>query len=183
MTSSYPGGRVLWLTGLSGAGKTTLAHMLDHRLKAWGIHSVMLDGDTIRDMLLEPAGHDRASRLKIASFNARLCRFLAQQGLTVICPTISLFHEIQAWNRANIPGYVEIFLDAPVEVVQTRDPKGIYQRFRQGEAKDVVGLDLKAEFPLAPDIYLPMDGSTPITASFETLINTLNGYFHGMHQS
>ncbi len=182
MTSSYPGGRVLWLTGLSGAGKSTLAQMLDAWLKEQGIHPVMLDGDAIRDMLPpELAGHDRASRLRIAGFNARLCRFLAHQGLTVICPTISMFHEIQAWNRDNIPGYVEIFLDAPIDLVKTRDPKGIYRRYERGEASEVVGLDIRAEYPLAPDIRLSMDGNTPIAASFDTLISALNGHFHGRH--
>jgi cytidine diphosphoramidate kinase len=181
--TAQPGGRVLWLTGLSGSGKTTLAHLLDRWLKDQGIHPVMLDGDAIRDLLLEPAGHDRNTRLRIAGFNARLCSFLAHQGLTVICPTISMFHEIQAWNRDNIPGYVEIFLDAPIDVVKARDPKGIYRRFEQGEASEVVGLDIRAEFPREPDIHLSMDGSTSVAASFQTLINTLNGRFHGRHQT
>ncbi|MBS1189590.1 MAG: adenylyl-sulfate kinase [Rhodocyclaceae bacterium] len=181
--SLIPGGCVLWLTGLSGSGKTTLARQLDLWLKSRGIHPVMLDGDAIRDLLLEPAGHDRATRLRIARFNARLCRFLSSQGLTVICPTISMFNEIQSWNRDNIPGYIEIFLDAPIDVVRARDPKGIYHRFERGEASEVVGLDIQAEFPQSPDIRLPMDRHISIESSFATLTSLLNGHLYGRNHS
>jgi adenylylsulfate kinase len=171
------GGKVFWITGLSGSGKTTLARRLDLWIKARGIHPVMLDGDAIRDVLLEPAGHDRASRLRIARFNARLCRFLASQGLVVICPTISMFHEIQDWNREHISGYVEIFLDAPIDLVGERDPKGIYHRYARGEAHEVVGLDIPAEYPTRPDIRLVMDRCTTIDNSFNILTKELQGHF------
>lgn len=175
--SATSGGKVFWITGLSGSGKSTLARRLDSWIKAHGIHPVMLDGDAIRDVLLEPAGHDRASRLRIARFNARLCRFLAGQGLAVICPTISMFHEIQDWNREHIPGYVEIFLDVPIDLVVERDPKGIYHRFAQGEAHEVVGLDIPAEYPVQPDIRLVMDRGTTIEHSFDSLTRELQGHF------
>ena len=166
-------GRVYWLTGLSGAGKSTLAAQLDIWFKSKGIHPVMLDGDAIRDLLLDTLGHDRDTRLRIAKFNARLCRFLSLQGLTVICPTISLFHEVQAWNRENIPGYVEIFLDVPMDVIRAGDPKGIYAKYSRGEVRDVVGLDIKAEFPLNPDIRLGRTGDQDIASTVSALCSKL----------
>lgn len=154
--------RVFWITGLSGAGKTTLAQLLLDHLKRQGLHPVMLDGDVIRDLLVESPGHDRETRLRIARFNARLCRFLALQDLTVICPTISMFDEVRAWNREHIPGYVEIFLDVPLEELKRRDPKGIYSGYANGRIRDVVGLDIPAQFPSTPDIHLRHDAaSTP----------------------
>lgn len=156
-------GAVYWLTGLSGAGKSTIAGLLSDWVKQQGVHPIMLDGDVVRDLLpLDARGHDRDSRLKIARFNAHLCHFLSVQGLTVICPTISLFHEVQAWNRENIPGYVEIFIDVPLHELQRRDPKGLYAQHRRGELKELVGLDIAAELPLHPDIHLShADGVTP----------------------
>ena len=167
-------GRVFWLTGLSGSGKTTVATLLVNWFMGLGIHPVLLDGDVIRDLLLEPAGHDRGSRLKIARFNARLCRFLSVQGLTVVCPTISLFHEVQAWNRQHVPGYVEILLDTPLEELRRRDPKGIYAKASRGEIHDVVGVDLPAEFPTKPDLRINfVEGRSP-AAILEHLIDSLH---------
>ena len=103
-------GRVFWITGLSGAGKSTLARALQARLP----QSILLDGDELRAVLGATAsGFDRQSRLELARTYARLCGLLAGQGHTVIMATISLFHEIHAWNRENLPGYREIFLDVP----------------------------------------------------------------------
>lgn len=155
-------GRVFWITGLSGAGKSTLARALYEALRAAGVRPVLLDGDAIRELLLEPAGHDRAARLNIARFNGRLCRLVASQGIDVICPTISLFHECQRWNRANIARYVEILLDVPLNVVAERDAKGIYARARAGQEKNVVGLDIVAETPESPDIVF--SHAEPLTA-------------------
>ena len=157
-------GRVVWITGLSGAGKTTLAHVLQARLRAEGRNPVLLDGDGIRELMPGPTGHDRAARLALARFNGRLCRMLADQGQDVLCATISLFHEVQAWNRAHIPRYVEVFLDVGLDELRRRDPRGLYARHACGEVRDVVGLDLPAEFPLRPDLRL-VPASLPDMAS------------------
>lgn len=166
--------QVFWITGLSGSGKSTIAEMLRCWLAERGIHAVMLDGDAIRDLVLDGGGHDRNSRLRIARFNARLCRFLGGQGLTVICPTISLFHEVQAWNREHIPGYVEILLDVPMQELHRRDPKGIYARAKSGELQDVVGLDIRAEYPIAPDFVLQHYEGVTVEQSFEALASWMN---------
>lgn len=162
ITADRPAGRVYWITGLSGAGKSTLAGLLTAALRTAGRWAVQVDGDAVREMLLESPGHDRASRLRIAQTYGRMCRFLSLQGLDVVCPTISMFHDIQAWNRTNIPNYFEIFLDLPFDLLQQRDNKNIYRRALAGELRNVVGVDIDPEFPLRPDIkFGPNDMAEP----------------------
>jgi adenylylsulfate kinase-like enzyme/phosphohistidine swiveling domain-containing protein len=147
-------GRVYWITGLSGAGKTTIGKALWHRLRAAGRSAIFLDGDILREVIAEDLGHNTDSRRRSAMRNARLCRMLASQGADVICPTISLFHDVQRWNRENIAGYREIYLRVPMDELQRRDAKGIYAAARRGDLRDVVGLDVPAELPKAPDLIL-----------------------------
>lgn len=145
-------GTVIWITGLSGAGKSTLAAVLCRRLRTKAANVVLVDGDAIRELLLETPGMDRESRLNVARFNARLCWFLALQGQHVVCATISLFREIHEWSRANIANYVEVFLDVSMDTLLARDPKNIYRSARQGSMSNVVGVDIPAEFPSSPDV-------------------------------
>lgn len=161
---------IFWITGLSGSGKTTLAERLINYLEAACLKPIMLDGDQIREILLSDVSYDRGSRLEVAKFNSRLCRFLALQGQCVVCPTISLFEEVREWNRKNIPGYVEIFIDAPMSVLKKRDPKGIYSHFENQVLKNVVGMDIEAEMPTQPDLHLIMDYDTEIRQSSDELL-------------
>lgn len=143
-------GRVLWITGLSGAGKTTLARALQQALPG----ALLLDGDELREVLgADGQGFDAQSRRHLALTYARLAGLLARQGATVIVATISLFHELHAWNRAHLPGYVEIFLDVPEAVRRARDPKGLYA----ANARNMAGSEVPAELPLEP--HLRLDGS------------------------
>lgn len=170
---------VYWLTGLSGSGKSTLAKGLDSWLRKIGQKPLILDGDDIRNLLLEQTGYDRESRLKIAGFNSKLCKFIALQNQTVICSTISLFSEIQKWNRENIPGYIEIFLDVSMDILRDRDTNGLYSAFEKGKIKNVVGLDIRAEFPEYPDIHLKISEKMPPAECAEKLqgaIEKLLGY-------
>jgi adenylylsulfate kinase len=118
-------GRVFWITGLSGAGKTTVGQELWGRLRTTGRPVIFLDGDELRAVIAEDLGHSAENRRLSAMRNARLCRLLAGQGADVVCATISLFHEVQRWNRKNIPGYREIYLRVPIDELRRRDSKGI----------------------------------------------------------
>jgi glutamine kinase len=160
-------GRVFWITGLSGAGKTTVGTALWRRLRASGRPAVFLDGDALRTVIAEDLSHSLANRRRSAMRNARLCRLLADQGTDVVCATISLFHEVQRWNRDNIPGYCEIYLQVPMPELRRRDFKGVYAR--SGDSPNVVGLDLPAEVPQAPDLILENHGSLDSTAAVERI--------------
>lgn len=148
-------GQVVWITGLSGAGKTTLARALATQLRAASHPVVVLDGDELREVFgvsaINAGNHGRAGRLALALQYAHLCRVIAAQGLTVVIATISLFREVHAWNREHLPGYFEVYLNVPIEELRRRDPKGIYRRFDAGEIRDVAGLDLPIDEPEAAD--------------------------------
>lgn len=147
-------GRVFWITGLSGAGKSTLARALQARLP----QAILLDGDELRAVLgTTGSGFDRESRLRLAATYARFCKLLAEQGHTVIIATISLFHEIHAWNRENLPGYREIFLDVPEDVRRQRDPKGLYAAARAGSVRQMAGAETPVDLPQAPHLVLRTD--------------------------
>src|SRR5215469_7102888 len=141
--SETSSGRVFWITGLSGAGKTTVGRELSARLRAAGRPVTFLDGDALRAVIAEDLGYSAGNRRRSAMRNARLCRLLAEQGTDVVCATISLFHEVQRWNRKNIPGYREIYLRVPIDELRRRDSKGIYAGAERGDARDVVGLDVR----------------------------------------
>ena len=160
---------VFWLTGLSAAGKTTVGVELCKRLRATGRPVTFLDGDELRAAISEDLGHAERDRRRSAMRNARLCRLLAEQGFDVVCSTISLFHEVHNWNRKNIPGYREIYLRVPLEELRRRDRKGIYPG-PQGSARDVVGLDVQAEIPEAPDLILDNYGALDANAAVDQIL-------------
>lgn len=161
MSLSTPPGRVFWITGFSGTGKSTLGRLLCQHLRQQGVPALMLDGDDLRQVFGNDLGHTRADRQRSAMRNARLCRFLANQGMDVVCATISLFHACQQWNREHIPRYHEIYLKAALHTLQARDPHGLYAAAARGERNNVVGLDLTAELPQHPDLILENDGHLP----------------------
>jgi adenylylsulfate kinase-like enzyme len=163
-------GRVFWITGLSGAGKTTVGQELWARLRVAGRPVTFLDGDALRAVIAEDLGYSAGNRRQSAMRNARLCRLLAEQGTDVVCATISMFHEVQRWNRENISRYYEIYLRVPINELRRRDSKGIYAGVQRGDACDVVGLDVPAEAPEAPDLVLDNYGALDIGAAVDRIL-------------
>ena len=150
-------GCVIWITGLSGAGKTTLSKDLGSRLKKIGIPCLLLDGDIIRSIFSEDkdnTNYSYESRKKMAIRYSRLSLMLASQGYCVITSVIGMFKEIYSWNKKNLPGYYEIFLDIPICELKKRDPKGIYRKFSLGKITNVAGLDLKIQKPTNSDLHI-----------------------------
>jgi adenylylsulfate kinase len=170
-------GKVIWITGLSGAGKSTLAHEVVARLRTSGEAVVMLDGDELREVFGAVAAnaqnHGREGRLALAMQYAHLCRILAAQGLTVVIATISLFREVHTWNRAQLPGYFEVYLKVPIEELRRRDPKGIYRRFDAGELTHVAGLDLSIDEPEAANWVAEFEPGRSVAALADELLKTL----------
>jgi len=150
-------GCVIWITGLSGAGKTTLANKLEKNLKFIGIPCILLDGDLVRKIFQEDKyekNYSYEERKKISNKYSRMSLLLANQGYCVITSVISMFEEIYEWNKKNLPGYYEIFLDIPLEELKKRDSKGIYTKFEKGNLKNIAGLDLAIQKPTAPDMHI-----------------------------
>ena len=154
-------GQVIWITGLSGAGKTTVAAALDQCLRERGLIPILLDGDILRNLFksTDEIGktYNREARIKLALKYAHLCKTLSSQGFTVIIATISMYNESYAWNRTNLPNYFEIYLKVPLKELRRRDPKKIYQRYDAGDLSDVAGLDLAVDEPLEPHVILDFE--------------------------
>ena len=154
-------GQVIWITGLSGAGKTTVAEQLTLRIRRGGWQPILLDGDSLRDLFknieLIHETYNREARIKLALQYAQICKVLSSQGFTVIIATISMFREVYAWNRANFPNYFEVYLKVPLDELRLRDPKKIYQRYDSGNLCDVAGLDLLVDEPLEPHVILDFE--------------------------
>lgn len=165
-------GRVYWLTGLSGAGKTTIGRLWYEKLKSEGENAVFLDGDELRQVFGDDLGYTEADRRKSAMRNARLCALLGKQGLTVVCCTISMFDSVRAWNRENIPGYFEVYIKASVETLRCRDQKGLYSSARQ----DVAGLHVKVEEPKRPNLILENDGGLTPEKQVSVLQSAIKTY-------
>ncbi len=175
--SNTNNGCVIWITGLSGAGKTTLSKDLGNRLKKIGIPCVLLDGDIIRRIFSEDDdGKDYTyiSRKRMAKKYARLSLMLAAQGYCVITSVIGMFSEVYSWNRKNLPGYYEIFLDIPISEIKKRDPKGIYRKFTLGKINNVAGLDLKVQKPVNPDMHIKNYSEIKIETIISYVINKLS---------
>lgn len=151
--------KVYWLTGLSGAGKTTIGKALYARLRETDPATVLLDGDTLREVFGGVYGYEPEERRKCAMSYGRLCRLLAQQGITVVCCTISMFHSVREWNRENIQGYTEVYIKASAETLRRRDQKGLYSGVEAGSARNVMGMDMACELPRTPDVTIENDGN------------------------
>ena len=169
--------KLIWITGLSASGKTSLANEVVKNLRSRNIHAILLDGDKLREIFdietVNQINHSREARISLAMSYSRLCLNLILQGFTVVIATISLFREIHNWNRLNIPGYFEVYLKIPIQELYKRDPKGIYARFSRSEIKNVAGLDLEIDEPENPDCifeFNPERSTSDIAAELDKLL-------------
>lgn len=166
-------GKVYWITGLSGSGKSTIGNQLLDRLKKKKSEVVLLDGDQLRSVFGNDLGYSVDDRKKSSYRNAGLCKMLSDQGIDVICCTISMFHEVRSWNRENIDDYVEIYLDVSIEVLISRDQKKLYSGALNGDIENVMGINMPYEAPLHPDFVIINDGTTSIENILENILREI----------
>jgi adenylylsulfate kinase len=146
---------VVWLLGLSGSGKTTLAERLRRVLaKEYGLQAELLDGDAVRAQDPARLGYSRADREANVQRIIHLAKLLSRNNVTTVVANISPYQHLRDLARAEIPGYLEVHLECPVEVCAHRDPKGLYARAARGEADHVVGVSEPFEPPLRPDLVV-----------------------------
>ena len=146
--------RVLWFTGLSGAGKSTIANLVEQRLHALGRHSFLLDGDNLRHGLNRDLGFSAADRAENIRRTGEVAKLMADAGLIVLTALISPFRaERDAVRQLLPPGsFIEIYVDAPLLVAEARDAKGLYAKARSGEIAEFTGISSPYEPPLSPEI-------------------------------
>ncbi|MBT5016351.1 sulfate adenylyltransferase subunit CysN [Candidatus Peregrinibacteria bacterium] len=170
-------GAALWLTGLSGSGKSTIANHLYKRLKERGLECEQLDGDVMREHLCQGLGfskEDRDINLDRASFVAGL---LSKHGILTLASFISPYESQRAKLRKNIPNFIEVFINTPLKICEERDVKGLYKKARAGEIKSFTGISDPYEAPENPELEIKTP-ETSIDKAVEIIINYLldNGY-------
>ncbi|TXM91358.1 adenylyl-sulfate kinase [Methylobacterium sp. WL116] len=165
---------IAWFTGLSGAGKSSIANAVDRSLTEAGRHAMVLDGDNLRHGLNRDLGFTAADRAENIRRAAETARLMAEAGLVVIVSLISPFRAERATARqiaGDIP-FLEVFIDTSLAVCEARDPKGLYDRARAGEIPNFTGISAPYEAPDAPDLVIGTEGVS-IEASASLLVPAL----------
>jgi len=173
-------GVTVWFTGLSGAGKTTISKLVAEILQAHGLKIEILDGDVVRQNLTKGLGFsksDRDENIRRIGFVAHL---LTRNGVIVLVSAISPYRAIRGELKQRIGDFVEVFVNAPLDICEQRDVKGLYQRARSGEIQGFTGIDDPYEFPENPDVECCTDQET-IETSASKVLKTLvdQGYLPG----
>ena len=148
---------VIWIIGLSGTGKTTLANLVVERIRKSKGKVVLLDGDIIRELFGNDVDHSIDGRRRNAERLSVLSKFLASQGIHVVAAVLSIFPEWRQWNRENISDYSEVYIKASIETLLSRDIKDLYAKALNGEIKNVVGVDIPFPEPENPELILEND--------------------------
>ncbi len=167
---------ILWFTGLSGAGKSTLAHAVEERLHQLGCRTYVLDGDNVRHGLCGDLGFSAADRSENIRRIGEVAKLMIDAGVIALTAFISPFRADRERVRGMVMHgeFIEIYCHCPVEVCETRDVKGLYQRARAGEVKDFTGISSPYEAPLKPE--LTVDTATqPLDACVTQVLDYLRG--------
>lgn len=169
---------VIWLVGLSGAGKTTIGRALYRRWKQTAPNLVMVDGDEVRQLFRRegaPAHYSLAARRENAERMVELCAWLDRQQIHVVCTILCLFDDLMQANRERFSAYFQVYLDTDLAVLRQRDPKGIYAASARGEGGPVAGVDLPFSPPTSSDLVLTTNPGAPMPEQLAERILTAAG--------
>jgi bifunctional enzyme CysN/CysC len=169
---------VLWFTGLSGSGKSTVANLVEKRLHAMGLHTYLLDGDNVRHGLNRDLGFTEGDRVENIRRVAEVAKLMVDAGLIVLTAFISPYRAERRMARQLFQEgeFIEVFMDTPLEVAEQRDPKGLYKKARRGELKNFTGVDAPYEAPEAAEFAVNTADMTPEDAA-DKLIEAMNGWW------
>jgi bifunctional enzyme CysN/CysC len=147
---------ILWFTGLSGAGKSTIANLVELRLHARGHHTMLLDGDNLRHGLNQDLGFTEADRVENIRRAGEVAKLMTEGGLIVLCSFISPYRAERRMVRNSVADgeFIEVFVDTPIDECMRRDPKGLYAKAKAGTIKNFTGVDAPYEMPEAPEVHL-----------------------------
>ena len=168
-TNNQHPGFVLWMTGLSGAGKTTIALILVDELHKRGVKIERLDGDVVRESLTRDLGFSKEDRDKNIERVAFVAKLLSRNGVGCVCSFISPYQAQRNMVRSQTTNFLEVFIDAPLEVVMQRDVKGLYQKAIAGQIPNFTGISDPFEAPSQPDIHIRTDRQTPAESAADIL--------------
>lgn len=162
-------GNLYWITGLSGAGKTTIGTKLYQYLRQKKDNIVFLDGDMLREVYQNNV-YSQEGRKNLGFQYGRLCKMLVNQGIDVVICTIAMYEDCRKWNRENIKYYHEIYLRVDIDELIRRDQKQLYSRALRNEITDVMGINLPFEEPQAPDMLIDNNGQETPEEVLEKII-------------
>lgn len=165
---------MVWFTGISGAGKTTIANLVEKKLHAMGRHTYTLDGDNVRHGLNKDLGFTDADRMENIRRVAEVGGLMVDAGLIVLVSFISPFRADRRMARQLVQAgeFIEVFVDTPIEIAEERDPKGLYKKARRGEIKRFTGIDSPYEIPQEPELHIATTQHTAEEAA-DSIINHL----------
>ena len=151
---------IIWLTGISGSGKTTIATEIMRKYKSSFPNLINIDGDIVRDFFDKSLGYDVDARVTQIKRIQKICKFLERQGLILVVSALDSSPELMKWNRNNFLNYYEIYLDTSLNLVKSRDPKNLYKKFADGKEKNIVGIDIPWHAPINYDLKIKMNENT-----------------------
>ena len=161
-------GRLFWITGLSGSGKTTIAEKIKEKISKKYGPTLTISGDDLRK-IFNYNKFSKKIRLRYALSYSEFCKYITDQNINVIISTVSLFHKVRKWNRSNINNYIEIYVKADISELIKKKKKYFYK----GSHKNIIGKNLKAEFPKKPDVVIENNFDKSLTELSKELLKKI----------